>query len=150
MEKTILHAVCLVAALCSSSILAYAQEGDEQPFSSAPFGARDLLCTSDSGTEIKEERVIRAPPGYFFLDVTAIEAAPTKSYAGGDIGCIETGRETADMIATVNGRRMTVKVPVAIKVFAHADCGSGLGPVLSRWTITGYCKAEGRIAPLGH
>ena len=130
-------------AILSVSQLSYAEE-----YASAAIGHVKLRCTSDSGTEIKKSGTATAPSGYFFTDVSVVEVTPTVSYAGGQIGCTELSRETAQIPATVGKKKLTVTVPVAIHFFAHADCGSGKEPVLSGKEITAHCQVRGNVEPI--
>ena len=121
-------------AILSVSQLSYAEE-----YASAAIGHVKLRCTSDSGTEIKKSGTATAPSGYFFTDVSVVEVTPTVSYAGGQIGCTELSRETAQIPATVGKKKLTVTVPV---------CGSGMEPVLSGKEITAHCQVRGNVEPI--
>lgn len=117
------------------------------------IGQSKLLCTSDAGTEIKDEADFDAPSGMYFTEVHPEEAEQTVSHAGGDIGCLEWprggGKRYSTVTATLGGRQVPVQVVTGIHILAHADCGSGMGPVLSRWDITALCRIRGALAPLG-
>lgn len=112
------------------------------------FGQNKILCTSDAGTEIKDYFTYEAPPGKFFTSVEMQEVVPTVSYAGGRTGCSRDGGERYAKIPVTlaDGSKATIDRLIAFSAFAHADCGSGVGPVVSRWTITAVCRAVGKIS----
>ncbi|MDZ5454868.1 hypothetical protein [Labrys sp. ZIDIC5] len=136
--------LCIVMVLLSSNV-ASSQEMNRT------FGAKDVLCTSSGGTEIKDIQTFVAPSGYFFSDVNIEEITPTISFAGGDLGCREWGspsRTYAKTTALVGGNKVEISVPVSVTVFAHADCSSNYTMVLQQKRITASCKFNSRVAPL--
>ena len=137
------YAVAIVILMMAKSALSQ----NPLPYDSQPFGGRETACSD--GMEIKTQKEFAAPAGMYFVSVFATEAEKTKSYAGGMIGCHEIGRRMANMTRTVKGVATTVSVPVAVTIFAHADCGSGvLNNMSPDKRITAYCKVTGQIAPL--
>lgn len=85
-------------------------------------------CSSYSGTEIRKEQVFEATGDRFFKDFTVSKIsgwAPKKAY------CEIFNVEEKDVeFESKDGYKVKIKVPFRYSVRAHADCGSGYGPVL--------------------
>ena len=143
-EANIMVKQAIVVATWLISGQVFAQD-TEQPFSST-FGQNGLACRP--GLEIKDERLIKAPEGRYFSEVKVEEISPIQSYAGGDIGCLDRGRETTNVAGQIAGRNVSVPVPTGVAVFAHADCGSGDLTIFSNRSISAYCRIVGKTLPL--
>ncbi|NHZ96725.1 hypothetical protein [Massilia sp. CCM 8734] len=100
-------------------------------------------CTSDSGTEIRKEQTFEATGDRFFKNFTVSKIsgwAPKKAYREiFDVAEKEIDVESRD------GYKVKVKVPYRYSVRAHADCGSGYGPVLRGETISIECEVNAQI-----
>ena len=106
------------------------------------IGRAEQPCVSDNGTEIQEYGEFFSPFGKYFTEVNVEEAVKTINYGPTPmIGCHEVNKYYTN-------EPDSVKKLVGIRVYAHADCGSGLEPVLKGWKITAVCRVSGKLGDL--
>lgn len=130
-------------SMCKSELVKIILQGKKQAYL-APntVGRANELCTSDGGTEIKDEDDFYAPEGTYFTEVHSEEAYPTINHGQTPlIGCHITKRYYSDK----NGMKDKI---IGVRVYAHADCSSNFIAVISRWTITAVCRISGSLEPL--